>query len=469
MKPYILLFLLTLFVLPQSVQAAVTISEVAWMGSAASANHEWIELHNDAAEAVDLEGWVLTDSGTLSIALTGSVAANSYAVLERTSDDSAAGTALLVYTGALVNTGTTLTLRNAGGAVMDQLTGGENWSSIGGDNVSKDTAQYSGTKWVTAPGTPGRANASASSHPTGTQTGSSGQSQGSGGNLLRPAEKKTPKLELANVSLALEVDAPDVAYVGQRIPFFAIASGPNDVVLDSLQFAWNFGDIATGGGRRTSHRYEYAGEYVVTVHAAYGRHEQVARKAVTVLPVSLSITKDIDGNVQVNNDAPYEVVLDGFALSGSKTVVFPPLTMLLPRATITVGSKRVGAADGAHIVLRDAAGNVVASDAVEVEAEFFLEEPAVEFQIPESPNVLLPAAISMASDQSLIDFADAVLPVVAEAAPVPEPAVAVQESVIEVPLPPAAHQERSLRGLFALLVTATCCLYFGRTKTTSLF
>ncbi|MCA9360208.1 hypothetical protein KC850_04225, partial [Candidatus Kaiserbacteria bacterium] len=50
---------------PYSVNAAVYISEVAWMGSDSSANHEWIELHNDG-DAVSVADWVLTDGANLS-------------------------------------------------------------------------------------------------------------------------------------------------------------------------------------------------------------------------------------------------------------------------------------------------------------------------------------------------------------------------------------------------------------------
>ena len=84
------------------------------MGSGTSANHEWIELYN-SGEAVDVAGWVLSDGMNLSINLTGIISAGDYAVLERTSDDSAPGIAFLIYTGALVNTGATLTLQDSSG------------------------------------------------------------------------------------------------------------------------------------------------------------------------------------------------------------------------------------------------------------------------------------------------------------------------------------------------------------------
>ena len=109
---------------PQLIFAAVSISEVAWMGTAVSPNHEWIELHN-AGSAVDVTGWTLTDGMNLSITLEGTIPAESYVVLERTSDASAPGTAFHIYTGALVNSGATLYLKRADGSLVDQVSGGE--------------------------------------------------------------------------------------------------------------------------------------------------------------------------------------------------------------------------------------------------------------------------------------------------------------------------------------------------------
>ena len=126
------LIFLSLF-LPSYAFGAVTINEVSWMGGTDSANHEWIELFNDSGSSVDVSGWELSDGMNLSIDLTGTIGANDYAVLERSSDASAPGTAFLIYTGALVNTGATLKLRRDDGGLEDQVAGGEDWKQVGGD------------------------------------------------------------------------------------------------------------------------------------------------------------------------------------------------------------------------------------------------------------------------------------------------------------------------------------------------
>ncbi|MCL5611926.1 MAG: lamin tail domain-containing protein, partial [Chloroflexi bacterium] len=63
------------------------ISEVAWAGTAANTDHEWIELHNPGSQAINLSGWKLNAAdGTPNIALNGTVPAMGYFLLERDED-----------------------------------------------------------------------------------------------------------------------------------------------------------------------------------------------------------------------------------------------------------------------------------------------------------------------------------------------------------------------------------------------
>lgn len=64
----------------------LVISEVAWGGTAASPDDEWIELLNVSSQTVTLTGWVLTSTGGLSIALDGALAPGEFFLLERGDD-----------------------------------------------------------------------------------------------------------------------------------------------------------------------------------------------------------------------------------------------------------------------------------------------------------------------------------------------------------------------------------------------
>jgi len=111
---------------------SVVLNEVAWSGTAAGSQDEWIELRNCTASSVDLAGWVLMIDETaipLSVVADGAtevrhstIDANGYFLLERTDDTTVADVAAdLLYKGTLSNSGATLKLLDAAGNVIDQV------------------------------------------------------------------------------------------------------------------------------------------------------------------------------------------------------------------------------------------------------------------------------------------------------------------------------------------------------------
>src|SRR5512136_1247225 len=93
----------------------VAINEVAWGGTAANANHEWIELKNNTTATVDLTGWRLYGSGGATppnIMLSGTIPVSGYFLLERATDLAVSDiSADQIYPNEpLVNTGGVLTL-----------------------------------------------------------------------------------------------------------------------------------------------------------------------------------------------------------------------------------------------------------------------------------------------------------------------------------------------------------------------
>ena len=103
----------------QSAQAAtngdVVINEIAWMGTTVDYNDEWIELYNNTSTSQSLSGWTLTSTdGSPSIALSGTIPANGYFILERTDDATVSGvSANQIYSGAMGNSGETFELKEA--------------------------------------------------------------------------------------------------------------------------------------------------------------------------------------------------------------------------------------------------------------------------------------------------------------------------------------------------------------------
>jgi hypothetical protein len=136
---------------------AVLINEIAWAGTIASANDEWIELHNPGPDPIDLTGWRLSDEGDVNVALVGSIPAFSYFLLERTDETTVSDLAAdKIYTGSLRNTGEQLELLGPAGEIVDTAnSGGGGWPAghadsrasmerRGGTDLPGDWATFAG-------------------------------------------------------------------------------------------------------------------------------------------------------------------------------------------------------------------------------------------------------------------------------------------------------------------------------------
>lgn len=151
-----LMFSLFLFLSATPFKAAfsnysdVAINEIAWMGTTASANDEWVELHNNTSGTVILDGWVLkAGDGAPEIKLAGIIPANGFFLLERTDDTTVPDiTADLVYRGALGNNGEDLRLIDSSGNLIDEADFSSGWPA--GDNATKQTMERMVSAWQTS-------------------------------------------------------------------------------------------------------------------------------------------------------------------------------------------------------------------------------------------------------------------------------------------------------------------------------
>jgi hypothetical protein len=105
------------------VARAVVINEVAWAGTIASADDEWIELYNSTGSPMNLAGWKLVAvDGSPSIDLSGQIPGLSYFLLERCDDNTVSDIAADIIYGCsltLNNAGESLRLVSPTGAIID--------------------------------------------------------------------------------------------------------------------------------------------------------------------------------------------------------------------------------------------------------------------------------------------------------------------------------------------------------------
>jgi len=144
------------YIPPTFPAGAILVNEVAWAGTQASANDEWIELWNPGSAAIHLDGWLLSDDNDVRIDLGGSIPAGGYVLLERTDDGTISDLpAQAVYTGALSDDGEILRLIDPSGHEVDVVNpGAEAWPA--GDDQAGASMERVEDGWVTFAGDGGR-------------------------------------------------------------------------------------------------------------------------------------------------------------------------------------------------------------------------------------------------------------------------------------------------------------------------
>ena len=345
--------------------ASVYITEVAWMGSADNTNAEWVELYNNG-EQVSVEGWTLVAiDGQPSITLAGTIGTNSYALLERSSDDTVPGEpAFHVYTGALGNSGEVLELRNQNGVLIDSVDGSGDWA-IGGDNDTKETLQRSGSppigSWTTgAPSPQGSEpveddttsdeeednNNNDESQDGGGDVAGVSTSKSAGGGILNTTEKHDVRVK-HEPGLTLDIGGERTVTKGVPVTFLAQAFKESGKEIVEENILWNFGDGNIGKGREATHAYQFEGDYVVT---AFGRRSGFFRDiqdtdtaVVHVRHSEIVLTSANSSYIEITNNSNKQTDISKYILiSGTRKFTLPKNTFILPQATLRLSGKTTG-------------------------------------------------------------------------------------------------------------------------------
>ncbi|HWH07263.1 MAG TPA: lamin tail domain-containing protein [Candidatus Paceibacterota bacterium] len=356
------LVLVLVFVTPFHAVAAVRIHEIAWMGNSANANAEWIELYNDSSEHVTLSGWTLASAGTApNITLSGTIPAGGFFLLERTNDGSTEAVADQIYTGALSNSGDTLTLKDAAGVTIDHVVGGTNWQSIGGDNVTKKTAQRTDTGWITATPTPKAMNASAAEGGETATTTPETEESATTTPTATVGGSSAPTIKPKSPARVLFVD-PGVARIvleDVTTPYRAVAYTDKGIVKDA-RITWSFGDGTRELGNSVRHQYHASGEYLVVVRAEYEDAHALETLRVLVLKAAVSLTPHEEG-VAITNTATTLLDLSDWKLTnGTTTFAFPDDTALSPQSSVVFPSIVTGLGTSTAYTLQFPSGKVAA-------------------------------------------------------------------------------------------------------------
>ncbi len=308
--------------------AAVRITEIAWMGTAESQFGEWFELYNDGDEAINLADWKLhEDAGDqLVFTLTKSIPASGYLLVERTtasSPDPVPGISDESGTfggSGFSNSGEDLVLKDDQGSTIQTLSFSSGWPA--GDADTKQTMQWNGTKWVTAPATPKAA------------------LQG-GGEDTPPAE--IPKSGGSSTAWVPPKTEPRIVFsIPQTIYTTVSSEYSTKTFLEYGEaynglFLWNMGDGTTyklNSPSPIKHIYKYPGKYTISFAYYRGPYDHrpflvnSIEKNVVAPKITFSVIKDKGFQFTNSDTVPVDISGWVIVLPDQKNVELPLLTII---------------------------------------------------------------------------------------------------------------------------------------------
>jgi PKD repeat protein len=395
---YRLLILLVISAVPLTADASVRISEIAWMGTGSSYD-EWIELHNSSDTNIDLSGWSLTwadtklvigdDESDIKETLGSTIAPDSYYLLERTDDTSAAPEAGAVYTGALANSGAVLTLRDRAGAIVDRVAGGESWEAIGGDNASGQTPQRYDNRWVTAAPTPA---AATPAHAARTEAADESSDDGAAPTdadetphsitvVQRPKDADEPTMQRQEQQYepGVTFSVPEYGSVHTPLEMTAAAHTQRHNVTRVTEFRWSLGDGGIARGSSVTHTYQYPGTYTVQVRASVDGQQYRERTTLAVIEPALTLEPKEERAIAVHNRGSRAIDLSGWSLSaGSERFNIPADTIIAANATIVLSEDVTDLAPATVLALRYPDNEIAATHAAFSETDDRTTEPREE-------------------------------------------------------------------------------------------
>lgn len=332
-----------------SVSAQVVINEIAWQGYLGDANNEWIELYNSGSATVNLDGWLLQASdGTPSINLSGlTISPDSFLLLERTDDSSVPEeSADLLYTGALSNSGESLTLKNADGATQDSASFAGGWLDV--SDANQTLAKINGS-WSVGDPTPKDYNQENQTDDDTSDSENNEPNESDSENSQISNSGSSSKEELEYDSRKVVISSEKNGYVGDPVVFSSYVRDFDGSELRKGFYIWNMGDgnvLYKNTKDEFNYTYYYPGEYVVTLRynkEMFGKGEEklepdaIDEYIINISKQSIEISNILpNGTVTFKNVTKQTIDLSGWKISNNEHVFIVPLnTKVRAGKTIT--------------------------------------------------------------------------------------------------------------------------------------
>ena len=356
--------------------AEVVISEIMYNPAGTDTNREWVELHNNGTETVNvLSGrastdWRFDDGSTSLHYINDSleIPADGYAII--TNDKN---TFNIEYPNVSLVADTSMTLDNSGmvkiwdGSDPRVLVASYSYSSTQGADNDGNSLQFDGTAWCSASPTAGLENSSCDTgggNQNDTGGGSNGNNtggdatgdnnSGGGGSTTEKTSNTKPKVPEVLI-IKTKITAKNTGFVNMPINFKGETMFSNGQNIFSGRYLWNFGDgdsrqnLVTNNEKFT-HTYYYPGDYTVILEhypdffaenpdAVSKLDIQIAQSAVYIS----SVGNEQDFFVELTNNSDFDADISTWSLSnGNRNFYFPKNTIIPVKKKMKVSSRITG-------------------------------------------------------------------------------------------------------------------------------
>jgi hypothetical protein len=321
---------LLLSLVPVSVGAQVSITEIMYDAEGSDSGYEWIEVKNTGSQDINLTTWKFfegeTNHGITAFRGGEMLAAGSYAIVADNASQfiSEWGQVKSVFDSSfsLRNDGETLSMRNAQGVDVDVVTYSADWGGAGDGN----TVQHDGQSWSAAPPTPG------SGYTSGGTVASEDNSVLETNSTSADVTAQDDTVLKRAVEIVADAGTDRIVMVGAAEFFEGKAyKGSGEEYPPYVEYQWNFGNGKVVTGKKVLHQYNYPGVYVVTLTATTpGGLTDTDRIVVTAEPVKMHIVEVTSGYIKVKNTSEQEIDLTMWSLgAGDQIFAFPNGTVIL--------------------------------------------------------------------------------------------------------------------------------------------
>ena len=213
-------------------------------------------------------------------------------------------------------------------------------------------------------GSGGSSSAVSQSSSSGTQSGGQSFSSSSGSSVSYIASAYSSSGQSSSsvkYSNTFEVGAGSdrLVYTDTPTDFTATVGVPKGFSEQAVKYVWSFGDGSSAEGKKVSHTYKFAGDYIVVLNGSLSDTTAVSRANVKVITPSVFISKTTSDSVEITNLGNYEINLKGWSVSNNlNKFVFSSDTIISTNKKIVIPDEymKLNLANGGRVFLLNPSG-----------------------------------------------------------------------------------------------------------------